>query len=316
VTLPILLLLFDLWPLGRLRVVGDLARRPRLILEKLPFAGLSLVSCLVTLAAQRAGGALWSSAEVPLPLRLANAVMSFWSYLGKVFWPAGLSVLYPHPYIAETGGTPWPVWQLVAAIVTFAAACALVWRLQSRTQLVFGWTWYLVTLVPVVGIVQVGAQGMADRYAYVPLIGIFVALAWVAGDELQRRFGARTVGALTLCALLLCSVVSWRQVGIWRDSVSLFEHALAHAPENWIVHAHLGDAYLESDLPSRADVVLAVRHYERVVAIRPDHLAARESLASLLLQLGRKTQAREQLEEVARRRVAAESAASADRGAR
>jgi hypothetical protein len=292
------------------------ARRPRLIVEKLPFAGLSLVSCVVTLAAQRAGGALWSSAEVPLPLRIANAAVSLWSYLGKAFWPGDLSILYPHPYIAETGGTPWPVWQLVAAIVAFAVACALIWRLQSRTHLVFGWTWYLVTLVPVVGIVQVGAQGMADRYAYVPLIGVFVALVWLAGDELQRRSASRTAGGLALCALLVCSVVSWRQVGVWRDSLSLFEHALSHAPENWIVHAHLGDAYLESDLPSRSDVLLAARHYERVVAIRPDHLAARESLASLLVQLGRRTQAHEQLEEVARRRAAAESAESADRGAR
>ena len=312
ITLPILLLLFDLWPLARLRISAGARPDPRLLTEKLPFAALSLISAVVTLAAQRSGGALWSSAEVAMPLRLANAVMSLWRYLGKTLWPVDLNVLYPHPYIAETGGTPWLVWQLVAATLSLFLVSALIWRLRSRTHLLFGWLWYLVALVPVVGIVQVGAQGMADRYTYVPLIGLLVAAVWLVGDELRRRSAPRAAAVLSLCAILTCSFASWRQVGVWRDSVSLFEHALTLAPGNWILHAHLGDAYLEAELPSRADVALAVRQYERVIAIRPDHLGARESLASLLAQLGRRTQAEKQLDEIARRRAAA---APADRRA-
>jgi hypothetical protein len=313
VTLPILLLLFDVWPLARLRL--SVATRPtdRLLAEKLPFAALSLVSCVVTLAAQRSGGALWASAEVALVDRLANALVSLWCYLGKTLWPVDLSVLYSHPYIPETGGTPWLVWQLVAAAAAFVVVSAVIFWLRSRTHLVFGWLWYLVALVPVIGIVQVGAQGMADRYAYVPLIGIFVAVVWGIGDELRRHAAPGAAVVLSLCSILLFSFFSWRQVGVWRDSVSLFEHALARTPGNWIAHAHLGDAYLEAPLPARTDVEVAVRHYERVIAIRPDHQSARASLATLLVQLGRTAQAEAHLKEVARRRAAS---SSVDRGVR
>ena len=313
-TLPALLLLLDFWPLRRVgrsergeRAVGsetvpDESSRARLALEKIPFAILSLASALVTLVAQRQGGALWSSAEVPLLQRFANAAVSTWRYLGKALWPTDLSVLYPHPYIAETGGSAWSPWQVAASLTLLLVLSAAIWRLRSRRYLLFGWLWYLVALVPVIGIVQVGAQGMADRYSYVSLIGVFIGIVWTAGDELRKRSMTRTAAALSILALLCFSLLSFRQVQVWRDSVTLFEHALARAPGNWILHAHLGDALLEDGKPSRSDAESAAQHYRAVVAIRPDHLGARASLASLLSQLGRSNEAAEQLREIERRR--------------
>lgn len=323
-TLPILLLLLDFWPLRRLSLAswrwpgkepetGSEAAsgalpRARLALEKLPFAALSGVSAVVTFAAQREGGALWSSAEVALPLRLANAAVSSWRYLGKALWPTDLSVLYPHPYLAETGGSAWPLWQVAVSVACLLVVSVAAWRLRSRPYLLFGWLWYLVALLPVIGIVQVGAQGMADRYSYMSLIGVFVAVVWAGGDALRKHAMARGAAVLSICALLCFSVLSFKQVQVWRNSFALFEHALALAPGNWILHAHLGDALLEDGKPSRADARRASEHYGAVVAIRPDHLGARASLASLLEQLGRKAEAKKQRREIARRRASPPSA--------
>ena len=301
----------DFWPLQRVprrEAVSSAASLARLVLEKLPYAALSLGSALVTVAAQRGGGALWSSAEVPLALRLANAAVSTWRYLAKTLWPSDLAALYPHPYIPETGGAAWSAWQVAASLVFLCLVSGALWRVRRRRVLLFGWLWYLTALVPVIGIVQVGAQGIADRYSYVPLIGVFVAAVWGGADGLRQRAAVRAAAALSIGALLVFSALSFAQVRVWRSSIALFEHALALAPGNWILHAHLGDALLEEANPSRAVVKQAAEHYRAVVVIRPEHLEARVSLASLLAQLGRRAEAEKLLREVARLRASAPSA--------
>ena len=244
---------------------------------------------------------------MPLALRLANAAVSTWRYLAKTLWPSDLAALYPHPYIPETGGAAWSVWQVAASLAFLCLVSGVLWRVRRRRVLLFGWLWYLTALVPVIGIVQVGAQGIADRYSYVPLIGVFVAAVWGGADGLRQRAAVRAAAALSMAALLVFSALSFKQVRVWRSSIALFEHALALAPGNWILHAHLGDALLEEANPSRTVVKQAAEHYRAVVAIRPEHLEARVSLASLLAQLGRRAEAEKLLREVARLRASARS---------
>jgi protein O-mannosyl-transferase len=278
VSLPIVLLLLDVWPFADRR--AELSRRVR---EIAPFFALALVSSCVTFLVQKSAGSVLSLQRVPLASRLANAVTSATEYLAKTIWPDRLAVFYPFASI--------PTWRIVASGIALLAATLLVLRFRnSRPWLVAGWGWYLVTLVPVIGIVQVGLQSMADRYTYIPLIGIFIIVAW-EGSALLRWLGsglglhdtgahrlAVTVGCACIAALALGSV---RQVGVWRDSVSLFGNAVEIAPSA-LSHTNLGMV-----LQSAGRVDEALLHYQQALRLDAAYADARSNLAGLYLRHGK-----------------------------
>lgn len=240
VTLPAVLLLLDVWPLGR----ADPARpwrswAPGLLLEKLPLLALSLASSAVTLAAQSAGGAVTASARLPLAARMGNALVAWVWYLWKSIWPTSLAAFHPHPGMSPGG---IPAWKVAGAASLLVAASALVlWQWRRRPWLAVGWGWYLVTLLPVIGLVQVGRQGMADRYTYLPLVGIFAAVAWSlpAASALSRR-GRAAIAAAASAAVLSLAAAARAQVETWRDTPSLFSHATAVNRDNWLAWGSLG----------------------------------------------------------------------------
>jgi hypothetical protein len=227
VSVPVVLLVLDFWPLSRLRTRADLWLRIR---EKLPLFALSAASCAVTIVAQDRGGALIGSDDLPMGARLANAAVAAALYLWRAIWPAHLAVFYPHP------GLSIPRWQVaLAAVALLVLTAVAVWQRRRRPFLLAGWAFYLVTLLPVIGIVQVGMQAMADRYTYIPLIGIFVAFAW----SLPRARHAWV--AAGSCALVLAAaIVARAQVAVWRDSTTLFQHAIDAVPGNWLAYKNLG----------------------------------------------------------------------------
>jgi len=284
VTLPLVLLLLDVWPLGR---VGSVGWR-RAVLEKLPLLGLALVSAVVTLAVQRAGGAVRTLDHLPLGARLANALWSYLAYLGHTVWPSGLAVFYPHPGAAISWLKP-----VLSSVALAAITAAVLRRRRERPYLLAGWLWYLGTLVPVIGLVQVGEQAMADRYTYVPLIGIFVALSWLGWEALGRRDGRLAAAALPV--LLLLGIVAHAQVRVWQDSVTLFRHALAVTENNHTAHLNLGMALAE-----RGDLEEAVRQYRETLRIRPDYAHAHNNLGVALSRLGDERGAIEQYREALR----------------
>jgi tetratricopeptide (TPR) repeat protein len=295
VTLPLVFLLLDYWPLGRLgRRDGPhgeaVARRASrwsvdrgsvapVVAEKLPLLLLTAASSVVTMMVQEPT----STEVVPLRLRLANAAVSYVRYGWKTLWPVDLSVLYPHPNLA--GGTPWAAWQVAGASILLLAVTAAAARATARYALV-GWLWYLGTLVPVIGIVQVGPQAMADRYTYVPIVGLFIAVVWATADLLRTveelpRIPRRIVAALAVGLLATLAVRSWHQTRYWRSSVALLRHAVEVAPSAAVMHANLGVA-----LDQQGDADDAVFHYERALAIDPTLPAAHTNLGIILYARG------------------------------
>jgi Flp pilus assembly protein TadD len=251
VTLPVVLLLLDFWPLGRLvRPV-----RP-VILEKLPLLALSVASSLATLYAQKLGGAVGRFIEYPLGTRLANAALSTIAYVAKAIWPTRLSVFYPYPVDVS------PLLAGVCGALILGISIVALRASKSRPWVTFGWSWYVVTLLPVIGIIQVGAQGMADRYTYVPLVGLFVALCWELPALFARARVATAVAAGTVAITL--GVSAHAQTGYWRDSVTLFQHALRVTTNNAVAESNLGRAFLE-----RGDLDAALLHAREVIRIEP-----------------------------------------------
>ncbi len=276
VTVPFLLLLLDGWPLGRLTGPAggfDGRRLLRAVREKLPLFFLAAVSCLMTLRAQSTGGAMVSLERVAVSDRVANALVAYLVYLRKFLWPSDLAVFYPH------SGAQLPLWKplLAAALLLGATLLALRAGLR-RGYLAVGWLWFLGMLVPTLGLVQVGSQAFADRYMYLPLAGLALALAWgVEGAVGSRgRRGALLAGAALLVVALLAGVTR-AQLRHWRDSLSLFSHALEVTDENHIAHAFLGAAYAE-----RGQVAETIGHYREAVRIRPDFRTAANNLAWLV----------------------------------
>jgi tetratricopeptide (TPR) repeat protein len=256
VTLPCVLLLLDAWPLRRL----DRVQLRTALVEKLPLVALAAAASAVTVIAQGAGGALQSAERYPLMLRLANAVDAYAVYLGKAVWPAGLAVFYPYPH----GGIPLGRSALAAALLAGITAWTLRER-RRRPYLLVGWLWFAGMLVPVSGIVQVGQAARADRYTYLPLIGLTLMLAWGARELAQRRPATQPLlrsGAVV--AVLLLALVTASQVATWRDSRSLFEHALRVTERNHVAHINLGLA-----LARAGEVEEAERHLVTAVALAP-----------------------------------------------
>ena len=276
VTLPLLLLLIDYWPLQR-------SLAPRLIVEKVPFLMLSALSSVLTVAAQRAGGAFSDMTVLPLSMRAANAAISYWRYIARMFWPKDLSIFYTYQ--------SWTPGQIAAATIGLIAVTWLVFAVKRRWA-VTGWLAYLGMLVPVIGLVQVGRQSMADRYTYLPLIGLFILLAWGL-EELcaGRRRVKFAVVALAMIAVAASAVGTRKQVGYWKDSVTLFEHGLQVSPESLTLHNNLG---IERSVMRQWD--RAEHHFVRAREIEPNSPEAYFNLGRLLVGLGRTSEAIENLE--------------------
>jgi protein O-mannosyl-transferase len=271
VTLPFTLLLLDYWPLKR-------TARPALLKEKAPLFAMAAASCVATVWAQRAGGAIRSLESFALSERLANALLSYAGYLGKTLWPVSLAVFYPYPHMGL--GSP----AVLASALVLAVVTVVALRFETTAPYVaFGWLWYLGTLVPVIGLVQVGEQSMADRYTYVPLIGIFVAIAWGLAELASRSRAARllvtTAAACSIAGLFAATTI---QVRTWADSVSLFTHALAVTKDNWTAHNNLGGVFSD-----QGKLDLAIAQFEETLRIRPAFAEGHYNLASALERSGR-----------------------------
>jgi Tfp pilus assembly protein PilF len=274
VTLPILLLLLDVWPLRR----KDPWRR--LIVEKAPLIVLAAASSIVTFAVQAHGGAARSLTQYPLGSRAANAAVSYVAYLGKAIWPSGLSAYYPYAY----GG--WPAWQVGGALLTLTVITLACLRARSRAPyLLVGWLWYLVSLVPVIGLVQVGSQAMADRYTYLPLVGPTVMLAYALPDFSARRSRALAT-AIAVATVVVFALLAWREAGYWSDSVTLFTRSLAVTKDNAVAHNSLARALFE-----RGQIDLAVAHCAEAVRIAPGMGDAQANLVRGLLAQGKNEEA-------------------------
>ena len=299
VTLPCLLLVLDLWPLRRwaglppAALAGELERPrrtgARLLLEKVPLLLLSAASSVVTVVAQARGGAL-NGLELGLGARAGNALVACVRYLGKVLWPAGLSPFYAYP------ADGLPAWQVAGAALLLAAVSSLAFRWRrDAPHLAAGWCWFLGTLVPVVGLVQVGGQAMADRYAYLPGIGLFVALAWGAAALARREGWRRPVQAAAAAALVACAAVTWRQLGHWADHETLFRRAIEVEPASARAHAILAQGLWRDGRREEALVEAG-----RAVALAPASGRERANLGEMLRALGRRAEALQAFEEAAR----------------
>jgi tetratricopeptide (TPR) repeat protein len=274
VTLPCVLLLLDYWPLGRW---GRSARAGRwlLVAEKIPFLLIGAAVSVVTLAAQRGGDAVGSVDDFPVSVRVSNALLSYCGYLGKCLLPRGLSIFYPFQ------STPPPLWEPVLAACLLAAVTAAALALaRRRPYLLVGWLWFLGTLVPVIGLVQVGGQSMADRYTYVPLIGIFIIAAWGVCDlSGPRAAGQRAAGITSAATVALLACLTLGQIRYWRDGVTLFRHAIAVTDNNWIAHANLYATLTRSSSPE------AREELRKTLNILAEFAQARETKGDQLLAL-------------------------------
>ena len=289
VSLPFTLLLLDFWPLRR--IAPPLWERAgtlrKLFWEKAPLFAMAAVSCVVTVVAQKSGGAVRSLTQIPLDERAANAGLAYVAYLFKTIWPASLSIFYPY---AHSGALTAAA---AAAVLSLAVVTLLAFALRHRAPyLLFGWLWYLGTLVPVIGLVQVGDQAMADRYTYVPLVGIFIAAAWglagLAGESRARRRAAAVAAAGMLAALFGVTCV---QAGYWVNAETVFGHALKVTSDNWMAHNCLGLAIAFSDDGRMAE---AIPHFTEALRLNPRHSDLYNNLAMALKATGRLEEAVEQ----------------------
>jgi len=287
ITLPFVLLLLDFWPLGRIQGfpagVLSVPQSPlsRLLVEKLPLLVLSAASAAITMRVQQAGGAMRSTAQFSLGVRLENAVVAYAMYLWKMVWPSHLAPLYPHP------GDSLSAWQVTISALVLLAVTVVVLRFRSRRYLLTGWLWFLGTLVPVIGLVQVGDQAMADRYAYIPLIGIFIMLAWGAADLadlLHIGLSARMIPAA--CILLALAFATHRQLGYWSSNYELWTHALAVTDKNFIAQNNLGGALLLLGKPDEA-----YAHFQAAAEINPNDPMSRSNLGAYLQEHGKLSEA-------------------------
>ncbi|MFN7139674.1 MAG: tetratricopeptide repeat protein, partial [Limisphaerales bacterium] len=304
VTLPFLLLLLDFWPLGRATSASDQSKKgadrtgywklntenlPRLLLEKVPYFALVIASSVATFLVQKEGGAV--SGALDLNARIANAFISYCRYLFKFVWPENLSVLYPHP-------GSWPMVQVVAAVLFLLAISALaVWQLRRRPWLFVGWFWFIGTAVPVIGIVQVGIQSMADRYTYIPMIGVYIVLTWAACEFTAKLAARRQLLSISSAVILVaCSLLTVRQIGIWKNSMTLFENAITVTDKNYLAYNNLGFFISEEARGLSGEARLrkvdeAIAMYRKSVEIKPNYEEALNNLGHALAEKGLYAQA-------------------------
>jgi Flp pilus assembly protein TadD len=288
VTLPFVLLLLDYWPLGRLsKSANQKSSEPtnthfqwpvfyRLVWEKAPFFVLSAFSSAITFVLQQS--AMTPTEELPAKICIANAFISYIKYIGKMFWPSRLAVLYPHP------GKAILIWQaMISALLLLAISICVVRLARKYKYLLVGWLWYLGTLVPVIGIVQVGLQAMADRYTYLPSIGIFIMVAWGAAElgarwHFQGMWRGISIG-LVLVALLICTRM---QVRYWQDNLTLYKHAAEVTENNFIMHTFYGEI-----LYKKGELDEAITHFREALRINPRYPSAGIGLGKALLRKGK-----------------------------
>ena len=285
VTLPFVLLLLDYWPLGRLRYPKSIDSIPiysnpsifHLVWEKIPLFILSTASSVVTLLVQQSGGTLGSLGVYSLSVRIANALASYVSYLVKMMWPFHLAILYPHPGML-------PFWKVAgASLLLVSISLMALWVMRPHPWFIVGWLWYMGTLVPVIGIVQVGFQGMADRYTYVPLIGIFIIIVWGVSELVAGwRYKKIVFGTIGGASLLILMATTWVQAGYWKNSITLFERALEVTSNNYVAYNNLGNA-----LAARGKMFEAIGYYSEALRINPDFKEAHNNLGIAFAMLGR-----------------------------
>jgi len=303
VTLPFVLLLIDYWPLERIRnpffssfsvpsvslrrdsakgFVSSVAKNSvaqfsvlKLVFEKIPFFALSAVVCVITQIAQQSTWAVATQENLPLKARLLNVPVSYATYIEKTFWPANLAVFYPHR------GLDTSMWLAVASLVLLVIVTIVAlyfWR--TRKYLLMGWLWFFGTLIPVIGFVQVGRQALADRYTYIPLTGLFIIIVWGVCDLLESIRYRKIVLSLTAAAVLLpLGVLSWRQMGFWRDDITLYKRATEVVPDNWWAEQLLGNAYAQQGRYEEA-----ANSYKDSLRILPDSFEIINDLGYALLR--------------------------------
>jgi len=283
VTLPFVLLLLDFWPLGRAGadgIRGSFRALPRLAYEKLPMFAVTAAFCVIAVLAQRESGFIFSTELVPLPQRLLNGAVSYLSYLRMFFLPFGLAAHYPlRPHSAA----------LAAVCVTFIAAVTAwaIYSARKRPYLVTGWFWYLGMLVPVIGIVQVGSQALADRYTYTPLIGIGIVIVWLVGDAVAVRRESREIAAIACSVVfVVLAAMTIRQTLYWKDGITLFRRAVEVVPDDGFSHLMLGKAYMRE-----FDATSAVPHYQRAMELTPNDRNVAFGLGTALSLAGRDEEA-------------------------
>ena len=297
VTLPFVLLLLDYWPLQRfqlstlnsqrstspsLRGLGLKTQDSRLkvllplLWEKLPFFALAVASSVITVLAHQALGMLNSVSRLPWDARLENALVSYVRYLGKTFWPSRLAVFYPYP-------TAWPMWEVVACALLLLAISGLVLGTgRSRPWLFVGWFWFLGVLVPFIGLIQAGAQAMADRFMYVPALGVFVAMIWgLHGLAKGGRYQQNGLSVAGAAAIVVCLVLTRQQLGHWKDSEALSRHALEVTENNWLAHLNLGSA-----LDEKGQSDEAIREFQKALRLKPGYAQAHNNLGVAIVRKG------------------------------
>ncbi len=294
VTLPFVLLLLDHWPLnsvdGKRERKGEaskLARLPDgsggsqastlfLLLEKTPFLIMGLMAGIITIFAEAKVGALPPLSSLPLELRLENALTSCLSYLVKTFWPVKLAVFYPHPGHIPATQTA------TASLILICISLTVLKAAKRRPYLAFGWLWYVITLLPVSGLIQVGSHAMADRYTYIPLIGIFIMLSWGVPELLQGRRRRGIILFLSAgAALLLLMILSWRQAAYWQNSEMLYSHTASVTSGNYLAHSNWGAALMD-----KGDVDGAAYHYLQALKFKPEYGIAHNNLGNALVVKG------------------------------
>jgi tetratricopeptide (TPR) repeat protein len=284
VTLPLVMLLLDYWPFNRFAGkqaansppshLGRYSSFLTLVKEKTPFFLLSALSVLITVYAQHIGGSMVSLIKFPLGLRIENALIAYIKYIGLMIWPHDLAILYPFP-------GSLPLWQAIGAGVLLLLISLVVVRCRQRCPyLVSGWFWYVVTLLPVIGLVQVGSQALADRYTYIPLTGLFILCCWLIPDLMQGwRHRQVMLGALTGVVIVVLTSVTWRQLSYWKDDLSLYQHTLAVTTGNYLILNNYGVALNEQGRIDESMVMLW-----QAISIKPDHAEALYNLGRLYLQ--------------------------------
>ena len=290
VTLPFVLILLDYWPLNRLNSKFSILNS---FYEKLPLLAVSAAFCVVTYLAQLNAGAATDMVSLPIGLRVSNSLISYVGYIGKVFYPTSLAVLYP----LDTNG--YPLWKVILCLVLLLALTAVVIIERRRHKfLVTGWLWYMGTLVPVIGLVQVGVQAMADRYMYLPAIGIYIIVAWLAGEASAKLRLPKVIPAITGAVILVALLLITRmQIGYWKDSESLFKHALDVTKNNYVMHNNYGEA-----LRRKGHLDEAIENIRQALALNPGWIDAHEKLANVLREKGLDAEAAAEFELVLRAR--------------
>ncbi len=286
VTVPCVLLLLDYWPLQRFKP----NRARQLVMEKIPFFALTAAASVVTFVVQKHGGAVAMVEDLPLGARIGSALISYCRYLGKLFWPTDLAVFYPHPRY-------WPMEQVLLAGVLIAGISVLLFVKRRRYPfLLMGWLWFVGTLVPVIGLVQVGEQTMADRFTYVPSLGVLIMAIWGAYELTRRwRYQVMVLSVAGCVAIVLCLGLTRQQLGYWKDSETLFQHALEVTENNYLAHKALGGALLK-----KGQIDEAISQYQEAILLIPGYAEAHYNLGNALGRQGQIDEAISQFQEAIR----------------